>query len=132
MLVEDALAGHFNNNGSFPVQLSKTSFDEATGVGFTPADFDGYAQKTATAWADGVDTLTGQRTFTLLPPSGGFRWVAGENLTEPQQIFGHRVLGSGNTPMGYERYAEPISVNNPGDQHNVGLVQIDLSDDALR
>jgi hypothetical protein len=120
-------------NGNYGVQLSKSIFDRFTLSGFTEMDFDGYAQKTATTWDSGTDILTGKRELTLLPPSGGLRYEAGANITEPQQCFGYRVvdLNNGNTPLGGKVFEQPVTFANPGDSLTLPSPQFTFRDDAL-
>lgn len=132
-VTSDLLAANatLDANGTFEMELSKAEFDESDGTGFTECDFDAYASINADGCANGVDTQTGNRQFTLTPPAGGFRFVAGANLSAPQQIHGYRIKDGGGNVLAHLAYDEPYSVVNPGDQHNVTDANFQFSETAF-
>lgn len=121
------------SGNTFHIELSKTVFGENNGSGFTEADFDGYAAKTCTAFANGVDVYTGKRTFTLLPPTGGPRFVAGENISGAQSIHGYRVRDTvRDYVVGHKLLDAPLVIVNAGQQLNLPEpIQLVLRDDAM-
>lgn len=127
-VITDLLAGIlFGSAATMNVRLSKTAFNAVNLSGFTEADFDGYAAKVGSGWADGKDPVTGNKQLTLLPPAGGLRWVVGANGTANQSIFGFAIwTGAGNIPVGGQIFTAPVPITAPGDQVNVGVVETQL------
>lgn len=114
------------------VQLSKSSFDVKTQVGWTAATFDGYAVKVGGTWENGIDAVSGVKTLTMTPPTGGNRWVVGANQTTDEQIFGMRVLDSASgIVVASQLFDDPITLSTPGEQLNTGPVQVPFKDNAM-
>jgi len=132
-IITDLLAGDESfGGGTMNVMLSKSTFDPMTCEGFEEADFDGYAAKTSASWANGEDPTTGNKMLTLLPPVGGFRFVAGANITEPQNIHGYVVKQNAEDYiMAGALFDTPVAMSEPGQQLNLGPVTTQLSQDGF-
>jgi len=114
------------------LQLSKSSFNVKTMVGWTAATFDGYAAKTSGSWENGLDAVTGQKMLTLTPPTGGSRWVVGANQTTDEEIFGVRwVDPASGDPIASQLFPEPITLSSPGQQLNIGPIQLPFKENAM-
>ena len=114
------------------VQLSKSQFDSKTMEGWTAASFDGYAQKVAGSWENGVDVASGVRTLTLTPPTGGTRWVAGANQTTDETIYGIRYVEPANGAVVCSLQLDPpVTISGPGQQIVFGALQVPLNQNAL-
>jgi len=114
--------------GNYSLRLGKNLSTPGSIDGWAEADFDGYAAiQTAVGWVNGNDPVLGHPTMMLSPPAGGFRWVAGPNLSGPQTIKSIRIDNLvGNYPMGVGNIIPPITVGAVGDQVNIGPVYLTI------
>lgn len=118
-VVEGILSGPLAN-GNYSMPLSKTDFNLESGLGFTEADFPGYAAKTFTNWRNGVDVDNGQRQLTANAPLGGFHFNSNGALTEGQGIFGYEIRDLDNDiTIGRFKFATPKEVSAPNMQLNL-------------
>jgi hypothetical protein len=129
----DSVAANSTFGGAtLNVKLSKSGFSPNDGAGFVEADFDGYSALSSPAWANGQNPVSLLSQFTLTPPSGGFRWVAGANITAPQAIFGYQVYDiSQNITMGGATFSPPITINEAGQQLVLDTVELSIQPNAL-
>lgn len=131
-VVEGILDGPLAN-GNYTMKLSKSDFNVETGLGFTEADFPGYAAKTFTQWRNGVDVDNGQRQLTANAPLGGFHFNSNGALTEGQGIFGYEVRDVDNdVTIGRLKFDQAKEVSAPNMQLNLSEPTFIVSDVALQ
>lgn len=115
-------------NAGYIISLGQNVITPGSIGGWLNATFPGYtALTTIGGITNGNDSLLSQPPITIGPPAGGFRWTSNSGINTPQTINSIRLDFSNGTPIGTANLNPAQTVTRPGDQINVGPLQMILT-----